>query len=106
MMIPASHAATINEPYLGRTATATPAMISTTPTMYMKVWAGSGTMAVAWGARYMVQCVRMLVNLSRPKRIGATVNTVRSSRNACRAGGIVAGACWARIADADFMMLS
>jgi len=32
------------------------------------------------------------------------VKTVRSNKNACRAGGMVVGACWVRIADADFMV--
>src|SRR4051812_14384860 len=36
--------------------------------------------------RYFVQSsVRTLANLSRPKRIGATVKAIRSSRKACRA---------------------
>src|SRR4051794_1649482 len=36
--------------------------------------------------RYFVQSsVRTLANLSRPNRIGATVNAIRSSRKACRA---------------------
>src|SRR6478752_7799993 len=82
MMMPSSQAATSADPKRGRSATATPATISTTPTMYIIVWAGSGTTWVTTGARYIVQSVKRFVNLSRPNRIGATVKTVRSNRKA------------------------
>jgi hypothetical protein len=85
-MIPSSQTATSRDPKRGRTATAIPATISTTPTTYINVCAGTGTTDVATGARYIVQSARKLVNLSSPKMMGAAVNTERSRRNACRSG--------------------
>ena len=85
-MIPASQAATSSAPYRGRTATAMPAITSTTPTAYIACWAVPGTIESIHGARYFGQWVSRLANLSSPKTIGATVNTVRSRRKAWRAG--------------------
>src|SRR4051812_28369702 len=57
-----------------------------TPTMSMAVSASPGRMLLNSLDRYFVQSsVRTLANLSRPNRIGATVNAMRSSRKACRA---------------------
>src|SRR5687767_8897896 len=56
-----------------------------TPTAYMMFCPETGTTDVTTGARYTVQSVSRFRNLSRPNRMGATVNTVRRSRNACRA---------------------
>ena len=90
-MIPASQAATTQAPIRGATATRTPASTSTTPTAYIACWAVPGTMSSIHGARYCGQSVSTLANLSRPKTIGATVNTVRSSRNAWWAGSAAVG---------------
>src|SRR3954451_20970882 len=87
-MMPASHAATTQAPMRGTTATATPATISTTPTAYIACCAVPGTRWTILGARERGQSVRTLANLSRPKTIGATVNTVRSRRNAWYAGSV------------------
>ena len=102
-MIPSSQTATSSEPNRGFSATATPAAISTTPTTYMMVCAGSGTTSVTTGARYMVQSVSRLVNLSRPKITGATVKTVRSSRKACRSGAEASGPAGLFRAAEDFI---
>jgi hypothetical protein len=96
-MIPASQAATSQPPYRGATATTTPASTSTTPTAYIACWAVPGTSPSIQGARYCGQSVRRLVNLSRPKAIGATVNTVRSSRNAWCAGSAAGSAARDRV---------
>ena len=85
-MMPASQAATTQAPIRGATATRTPASISTTPTAYIACWAVPGTIRSIHGARYCGQSVRTFANLSSPKTIGATVKTVRSSRNAWSAG--------------------
>src|SRR3954467_15581468 len=57
-----------------------------TPTIDIAVSASPGRMLLNSLDRYLVQSsVRTLANLSSPKRIGATVNAIRSSRKACRA---------------------
>ncbi len=81
-MMPASQAATTYPPSCGRTATSTPASTSTTPTASIAWCAVPGTRSSIAGARYCGQSVSTLANLSRPNTIGATVNTVRSSRKA------------------------
>ena len=81
-MMPSSQSATTYAPMRGATATRMPAATSITPTICIAVVALPGTMSLIQGARYWVQSVRMSKNLSSPKRIGATVKTVRSSANA------------------------
>ncbi len=81
-MMPASQAATTHPPHLGRMATSRPAAISTMPTPHMANCASPGTMPSIQGARYCVQSVSRLVNLSMPNTIGATVNADLSSMNA------------------------
>src|SRR4051812_50162580 len=57
-----------------------------TPTIDIAVSASPGRMLLNSLDRYLVQSsVRTLANLSSPKRIGATVKAIRSSRKACRA---------------------
>ncbi len=88
-MMPASHPATRRPPKRGENATTRPATISTAPTMYMASWALPGMMSLNSGARYLGQSLIMTsANLSRPNRIGATVNATRSSMNACAAGSL------------------
>ena len=62
-------------------------MTSTTPTASIAWCAVPGTRLSIWGARYCSQSVSSPTNLSSPNRIGATVNTVRSSRKAWWAAG-------------------
>jgi hypothetical protein len=57
-------------------------MISTTPTRCIAVEALPGTMSLIQGARYCSQSTITLKNLSRPKRIGATVKAMRMIVNA------------------------
>src|SRR5215207_10328983 len=88
-MMPPSHAATSSPPKRGLTATTRPAAISTMPTMCMASAALPGMMSLNAGARYRVQSsVRTPANLSMPNRIGATVNAIRSSMNACATGSL------------------
>src|SRR3954447_2574825 len=88
-MIPPSQAATSTAQTRGARATTSPATTSTTPTMYIAVCALPGMMSLNCGARYFVQSShRTPANLSRPKRIGATVKAIRSSRKACTAGSL------------------
>ena len=57
------------------------------PTMCMPVAALPGSRLLKSLDRYFVQSsVRTLANLSRPNRIGATVNAMRNSRNAWATG--------------------
>src|SRR3954447_17928057 len=88
-MMPPSQPATSSPPKRGTTATTRPATTSTTPTMCMAVAASPGMMSLNAGARYRVQSsVSTFANLSRPNRIGATVNAIRSSRVACATGSL------------------
>jgi hypothetical protein len=55
--------------------------------MYIASWALPGMTSLNSPARYFGQSLIMTsANLSRPNRIGATANAIRSSRNACAAG--------------------
>src|SRR3954470_3854444 len=55
--------------------------------MYIAVSASPGIRSLNCVERYFVQSsVRTFANLSRPNRIGATVNAIRSIRNACATG--------------------
>src|SRR3954454_3274562 len=86
-MIPASHPATRIPPKRGITATTSPAAISTTPMMCIASPALPGSRSLNWVERYRVQSsVSTFANLSRPNRIGATVNAIRMTRNACATG--------------------
>src|SRR3954471_1129532 len=88
-MIPPSHAATRYPPKRGAARTTRPATISTMPTMCIASAALPGMMLLKSLDRYFVQSsVRTFANLSRPNRIGATVNAIRISRNACAAGSL------------------
>jgi hypothetical protein len=87
-MMPSSQSATTYAPMRGASATRMPAATSITPTISIAVVALPGTMSLIQGARYWFQSVRMSKNLSRPKRIGATVKTVRSSANAWKVGSL------------------
>src|SRR4051794_407700 len=88
-MMPDSHPATSSAPNRGATATTRPATTSMTPTMYIAVSALPGMIESNCVDRYFVQSsVRTPANLSRPNRIGATVNAIRSSRKACTAGSL------------------
>src|SRR4051794_36089983 len=88
-MIPASQPATSRLPKRGANATHNPATISTTPTICIASAALPGIRSLNSGARYFVQSsVRTPANLSRPKRIGATVKAIRSSMKACTAGSL------------------
>src|SRR3954471_14307925 len=86
-MMPPSQAATRNPPKRGARSTTRPATTSITPTMCMPAAALPGSRLLNSDERYLVQSfVRTFANLSRPKRIGATVNAIRSIRNACATG--------------------
>src|SRR3954468_14958545 len=86
-MMPPSQAATRNPPKRGARSTTRPATTSITPTMCMPAAALPGSRLLNSDERYFVQSsVRTFANLSRPKRIGATVNAIRSMRNACATG--------------------
>src|SRR5215469_10533983 len=87
-MMPSSHAATTYPPRRGLTSTVAPATISTTPTPYMMWWGEPGTRLLTHGARYLSQLVSQSANLSAPKRIGATVNAIRSSQKAWYVGSV------------------
>jgi hypothetical protein len=88
-MIPASQPATSSPPKRGTTATTSPARISTPPTTYMASWPLPGMMSLNSVARYFGQLSIMTsANLSRPKRIGATVKATRRTMNACAAGSV------------------
>ena len=57
--------------------------------MYIASWALPGIRSLNSGARYFGQSsIITSANLSRPNRIGATVNAIRSSMKACAAGSL------------------
>src|SRR3954453_436522 len=86
-MMPPSQGATRSPPKRGARSTTRPATISITPTMCMPAAALPGSRLLNSDERYFVQSsVRTFANLSRPNRIGATVNAIRSIRNACATG--------------------
>ena len=81
-MMPSSQSATTYAPIRGRSATSRPATISTTPTISIAWWASPGVRSLNWPARYFGQSVITFANLSRPNRIGATVNAARRIQKA------------------------
>jgi hypothetical protein len=88
-MMPPSQPATSSPPKRGLTRTTRPATISTAPTMYIASCALPGMMSLNSGARYLGQSLIITsANLSRPNRIGATVNVMRSSMKAWAAGSL------------------
>src|SRR5688572_21951670 len=87
-MMPPSQAATRYAPNRGRTATTSPAAISTMPTRYIAVCALPGTRSLNSGARYAGHVTSRSKNLSSPNAIGATMNPMRSSQNDWYAGSL------------------
>src|SRR5262245_19653856 len=70
----------------GFSATPMPATISITPTASIRVWPLPPTRLLMLCGRYLSQSASKWKNLSRPKRIGATVNPKCRIWYACREG--------------------